>query len=416
MNWILPKKKEKIKKSNSKRSEEVADIIDRMPAKFGIWVAIAVVVFATLLLLFGWIIKYPDVVTGSIQITSNVSPVKLVANKSGKIQLTHFIAQDVVLEGEYIAVIQNPARTEDVYLVSNLLKQIDPNDVFNPKIRFLFPEKLTLGELNLKYYTFLTALKNACEYQKQNIYEQQQHSLADEIKWKKRILTETENVLKTVEENLSLSQKWYDKYASMNNELVTTYEYEVDRNKMEYLSNRQTEQNLQKDTVSIQMQINDAENRLLQTGIEKNEKERQLLLDLLSSYHDLTDNIKLWEENYLFKAPFDGKIEFLNFWVNDQFVQAGMEIFSIIPKENNPIGQMLLPASGAGKVKVGDKVAIKLDNYPSTEFGYIKGKVKSLSLVSQQYDTGTRKIEAYLVLIDMPYGLTTNYGEKLDFQ
>ncbi|MDR0505267.1 MAG: hypothetical protein LBH32_00395 [Dysgonamonadaceae bacterium] len=45
---------------------------------------------------------------------------------------------------------------------------------------------------------------------------------------------------------------------------------------------------------------------------------------------------------------------------------------------------MLLPASGAGKVKIGDKVAIKLENYPYKEFGYIEGKVKSLSLVSQQ--------------------------------
>jgi multidrug resistance efflux pump len=164
------------------------------------------------------------------------------------------------------------------------------------------------------------------------------------------------------------------------------------------------------------MQIVDAENRLLHTGIEKQEKERQLLLDLLASYHDLSDNIKLWEERYLLKAPFDGKVEFLSFWVNDQFIQAGTEVFSIIPKENTPVGQMLLPANGAGKVKIGDKVAIKLENYPYTEFGYIEGKVKSLSLVSQQYDAGTRKIDAYFVLVDMFQGLTTNYGEALDFQ
>lgn len=345
-----------------------------------------------------------------------MSPVKLVANTSGKIQLAGFAAQDSVSENDCIAVIQNPAKTEDVFLISNLLKQLNPNDISNPEIRHVFPEKIVLGELNLKYYTFLTALKNSCEYPEQNVFEQQQQSLADEIQWKKRILKETGNVLKTLRENLEISQKWYDKYSSLNNELVTTYEYEVDKNKMDYLSIKQNEQNLLKETVSIEMQIVDTENRLLQIGIEKKEKERQMLLDLLVACQDLSDNIKQWEEKYLFKAPFDGKVEFLSFWINNQFIQAGTEVFSIVPKENAPAGQMLLPASGAGKVKTGDKVAIKLENYPYTEFGYIEGRVKSISLVTQQYDTGKSKIDAYLVLVDMSQGLTTNYGEVLDFQ
>lgn len=61
--------KEKNKKLSS-RSEEIADIIDRMPITFGRWVAIAVIAFTTLLLLFGWIIKYPDIVTGQIKINA----------------------------------------------------------------------------------------------------------------------------------------------------------------------------------------------------------------------------------------------------------------------------------------------------------------------------------------------------------
>jgi hypothetical protein len=416
MIWMWREKEDKNKEKKSKRSEEVADIIDRMPTQFGKWVSIAVLIFAFLLLFFGWIIKYPDVITGAIEITSNVSPVKLVAHTSGKIRLAGYAAQDSVLEGAYIAVIQNPAKTEDVCLVSALLKQLNPNDISRPEIRDLFPEKVTLGELNLKYYTFLTALKTSCEYLNQNVFEQQQQSLADEIQWKKQILAETKSILQTVEENLELSQKWYDKYSSLNNEWVATYEYEVDRNKMEYLSVKQNRQNLQKELVLTQMQITDTENRLLQLGTEKREKERQMLLDLLAAYHDLSDNIKVWEEQYLFKAPFSGKVEFLSFWENNQFIQAGTEVFSIIPQDNLPIGQMLLPAGGAGKVKMGNKVRVKLENYPYEEFGYIEGKVKSISLVSQPYSSGEQSIDAYLVLIDMFQGLTTNYGEVLDFR
>ena len=53
-----PQKKAQTKSSG--RSEELGEIIDRMPMAFGKWVALAVVIFAALFLLFGWIIKYPD--------------------------------------------------------------------------------------------------------------------------------------------------------------------------------------------------------------------------------------------------------------------------------------------------------------------------------------------------------------------
>lgn len=63
-----PSLQKKAQTKPSGRSEELDEIIDRMPMAFGKWVALAVIVFAALFLLFGWIIKYPDMVTGQIKI------------------------------------------------------------------------------------------------------------------------------------------------------------------------------------------------------------------------------------------------------------------------------------------------------------------------------------------------------------
>ena len=139
-------------------------------------------------------------------------------------------------------------------------------------------------------------------------------------------------------------------------------------------------------------------------------------LELLSSYHELNDQMKQWEQTYVFKAPFDGQVEFLKFWTNGQFVQAGENVFGIVPKENKILGQVLLPAMGAGKVKEGSRVSIKLDDYPYAEFGSIQGTVKSISLITNEYKTSQSSINTYLVLVDMPDGLITNYGDKLDFK
>ena len=76
-----------------------------------------------------------------------------------------------------------------------------------------------------------------------------------------------------------------------------------------------------------------------------------------------------------------------------------------------------MPANGMGKVKIGCDVIIKLDNYPYMEYGSVKGKVKAISLTpnsiktDNQGDTGS-----YLVLVDLPNELTTNYGTKLEFK
>ena len=229
-------------------------------------------------------------------------------------------------------------------------------------------------------------------------------------------MKETEKALSISNDNLDITEKWFKKYSSLNKEIVTTYDLEVDRSKAEYLSAKQSNQNLVKEIASIRMQIAESRNRLSQLAVEKHVEERRMHLELLSSYHELNDQMKQWEQTYVFKAPFDGQVEFLKFWTNGQFVQAGENVFGIVPKENKILGQVLLPAMGAGKVKEGSRVSIKLDDYPYAEFGSIQGTVKSISLITNEYKTSQSSINTYLVLVDMPDGLITNYGDKLDFK
>ena len=85
--------------------------------------------------------------------------------------------------------------------------------------------------------------------------------------------------------------------------------------------------------------------------------------------------------------------------------------------ENEILGQVQLPAEGAGKIKNGCDVIIKLDNYPYMEYGSVKGKVKSISLTTNKNKTADKnEIDTYLVLVELPEELSTNYGSKLEFK
>ena len=128
--------------------------------------------------------------------------------------------------------------------------------------------------------------------------------------------------------------------------------------------------------------------------------------------------IHAWKKQYLQISPIDGQVEYLGFWRENYFIQSGQELFSVLPNQNDVIGEVIVPSFGIGKVKVGQTANVKVNNYPYMEYGLIKGKVSSISRLSnkiKQSTTGvTNEGSVYRVLITFPNGLQTNFNKTLD--
>ena len=114
------------------------------------------------------------------------------------------------------------------------------------------------------------------------------------------------------------------------------------------------------------------------------------------------------KENYLFVASSSGSLAYLGFIENDQFIESGKPLFAILPNSKQLIAKAELPVAGAGKVKVGQKVNIRLHNYPYEQFGMLRGNVESISEVPEK--------EKYTVLISLPQGMTSTYNKQLNFR
>lgn len=79
-----------------------------------------------------------------------------------------------------------------------------------------------------------------------------------------------------------------------------------------------------------------------------------------------------------------GKVTFMTVWSRNQNVKAGETVFTIQPSDSSRVlGKALLPLQGSGKVHVGQRVHIRLNNYPDQEFGYVKGRLQ-VSLLLQR--------------------------------
>lgn len=411
------KYKNLLNQDTEERTEEVVDIIERMPTRFGFWVSAIVLSLALLLLIFGYIIRYPDVLRGQITINTVHAPVKMVVNNSGPLEFLGKNNGDIVEEGTYIAVIKNPAKVNDVQLLDSLLKNLEIHSVSYKAHRHLFSENLSLGELNNSYFVFLKSLYEYLDYFIDRPYDKQKDIGKKLLNTQQGFLAENKDEYFRRKRKLEISKSLASRDSVLMKGKVIAAS-DLEKSAISSITNEQEFGAINKELINNQYQINEASNKLLQLDIQQNEKERELEITLYNSYYQLQENIKEWKRKYAFISPIKGKLDFMNFFKNNDFVQQGQDIFTIVPEENETVGQVFLPEVGSGKIKKGQEVIIKLDNYPYTQFGSVKGVVKNISLVtnSQVLANNQNKINAYLLTIALPNGLTTNYGTPLEFR
>lgn len=400
----------------AQRTEEVRDIIDRMPHRTGKIVAILVCGLSASLLFFGWLIEYPEKVSGPVTITSRQAPVRLVSNVSGKLHLMKSNG-DSVHENDIIGFMDNPARLTDVLNMELFLNENHLETLFDRSETLSFPKTTALGELSSVYFSFCNALEKLAQYRTGKPYDKKRVSLASLLNSQIQLFDYNQKQMDTKNRSLAIAGKNIHRDSILYGS-STIAELDLDRSAINYLSLLESTQAMNKEDASYQLQINDTRHKLQLLQVEQQEVEQQLKMDLIAGYNELANSLRLWKQRYLFVAPFAGTLENLNFWHENDFLTAGTETFSVLPADNPLLGQVYLPSQGAGKVVVGQKVIIKLDNFPYMEYGSVDGQVRSISMLTNQAEAITRQnnMHTYLVTVDLPRRLTTNYGATLDFR
>jgi hypothetical protein len=80
----------------------------------------------------------------------------------------------------------------------------------------------------------------------------------------------------------------------------------------------------------------------------------------------------------------------------------------VVPKVVNFEVQLRLPVYGAGKVKKGQRVLLRLDTYPHDEFGFLEGEISEMVPVAID--------NYYRANVKLTNGLVTNVGKELPIQ
>lgn len=391
------------------RTEEIDEILSAPPRWILRWGLSVIFILIATGLVLSYFIKYPDILTADITLTTLNPPVTLVARHNGK--LTQLLAGNhaSVKTGQIIAVIENTADYRDViYLAGKAREVLEQTRISDSLPRITIRDSLRTGELTPFYLLLLKSVKDLNLYKELTPYARQISLLQKDLVNYKDLLDKYHQQGRINSEQLTLVEADYNRdQALFEGKAIAAREFE--NKKRDYLSALNSNEATKITLSNTLIQINAIEKNILQLQLQDYEEQTKLRSELLQNLETLLAEINTWKQLYLIESPADGRLSFFNVWSVNQEVQPGDELFSVVPNRKQEfIGKCLLPVQNSGKLEIGQQVNIKLDNYPYHENGMLSGTLVNVSEVPNN--------DRYAVDVKLNHGLITSYNKTLTYQ
>ena len=391
------------------RREEFNEVLSTVPAWIIRW-GITMTACVVLMLLVGSaVFKYPDIISSTVTLTGTTPVSAVVARSSGKLQELYVENNQKVKANALLAVIENPAKTEDIIRLKELLQQAESN---LDTIALVPSGQLQLGSLQSLYSSFYLSMSEYRQF-RELAYHLKKVDLV-KVRIVKNEVYYT-NMLKQKELSVAQAKIAHQQYArdSLLGVKGLVSKEAVEESYSRYLQSSLSAENMDRSLENLQIQLAQMKESLYDTEYQYLDQRNKLETQLRSLINQLRAEIDAWEINYALITPVDGEITLTQYWTNNQNVTAGNIVFNIVPtNQGEIIGKALLPTERSGKVRKGQKVNIRFSNYPDKEFGIVKGTVKNISLIPV---VDGQNVKSYMVDIQLPNGLRTSYDKELPF-
>lgn len=398
-------------KSIEFRSEPVQEILGSVPSWIIRWGSTLFLAIVIGLLVGSWFFKYPEVVPNlDVEVVTTQPPADVVARSTGKIESFFIVDKQHVMAGDSIAVIENPASSHDLFFLRDELRKfkivLDGNKIADIT-KFDFRNNLRLGEVQDEYSEFLEDyidLKNFVELQ---YYTRKIETIEKQISDYNLYYNYMYTQKQTLQEDFELENEDYQRYEALYDSSAISRS-ELDNSKSDLLQKQHAYEGARTNLANTQIKIDELRGEILDLQLQFEQEKGDLQLAINKSYNNLSGAINKWSQDFLIVAPIDGSATFNKFWTTNQNITEGEKIISIVPVDSsNIIGKLTMPVYRSGKVKVGQQVNIRFENYPYMEFGMVRGYVEKISIVPAD--------NTYAVDVSFPDGLKTNYQLELPF-
>lgn len=137
------------------RSEAFNEVLSTIPAWIIRW-GITMIACVVLILVIGSaLFKYPDIISSTVTLTGTTPVSRIVARTSGKLQEVYVENNSWVKAKTLLAVIENPAKTNDIIWLKELVSQAESH---LDSIALIPSRQLQLGSLQSIYSSFYLSM------------------------------------------------------------------------------------------------------------------------------------------------------------------------------------------------------------------------------------------------------------------
>ncbi len=361
-----------------------------------------------LLLVVAYLVEYPDVIYTEAVVTTELPPQREFARATGKVEALLVQDGQEVFTDTPLAIIENTANHQDVLLLKSVMDTVAPKNG-----SFSFPIDnlpiLFLGDIEIDFALFEN---NYLQY----MLNRELRPFSNEAAAKELALWESKTRLRSMQSQrntnlmeLDFKKKKVERHKVLLDKGVLSPQ-EFENEQIAYLKAERDQKDLEIAISQLRQNIKDVERNVKEIQIDKTREEIKLLRSVIQSFDQLKGAIRDWERKYVLRSNIEGRVSFVNVWSEHQNVNRGDLIFTVTPSERSSfIARLKTPVLNSGKIMQGQRVNIKLLNYPYAEMGMLLGRVHNISAVTDMEGF-------YMVDVALSDRLITTYGKEIPFK
>ena len=388
-------------------SDEVQEIISYRPHWFirkGNMIFLLVLLF---LLSLTWFIQYPDIVNGSARLVA-LNPPKLISSKAeGKLVKLFVSNEEQVQKNQHLAYIESTTDYNEVMKLKSWVEQtitVTQNNSYEVLNSNPLPSFTDLGELQSDYQLFQNEWLLTKQTLASGYYQKKKNALGKDLQYLSALKSDVYVQKELLEKDQQLQQTEFDAYEKLAKEKVIA-PLELNQYKSKLIAKEQGLKQTNTQITNSDISSHSKQKEIMDLQKTITDQQQQFHSSLLR----LKSEIEQWIQEYVMVAAEDGKLVYINPLKENELISAGQGLFYIEPGQTEFYAELQAGQRNLGKIKKGQRVMLKVESYPSAEFGYLTGTVTYISSVPNRRDS-------FLIKVDLPNGLYTNYDKTIYFR
>jgi multidrug efflux pump subunit AcrA (membrane-fusion protein) len=386
-------------------SSEVQEIISRKPnwmVRNGLLLLLIIIV---IFLGATFFISYPDVVTANARLTSVNAPKEIRAKTEGMlikllVKEGQHVEQDEVIgfmesRGDHRVVIALSRTIDSIQkLVEHDIEQL-PDIVAMSYVQ--------LGEVQPYYQTFIGAFTTFRQYLSSGFYLQKKRMIKEDIRFLQRLHANLEEQRKIQQKDLYLAGQTFNASKSLSaDKVIAAAEFRAEQSK--YLSKTMSIPQINASLINNESSRHEKEKEIAQLDNDITQQ-RSLFLQALNTLKAQLDD---WKSKYLLISAATGKVAFPAIIEEKTQIKQGQMVCVVNPEHTQYYATVLIPQANFGKIRIGERVLLKLSAYPYREFGALKGSLNFISSIPT--DSG------FIAKVILPEDLSINYKKQIVYR